>query len=56
MSTKLHKMVNLSWWALVDKLTWPYDIARSRDALKPQYLHYQSVYEYQTWQDGNLPW
>ena len=29
--------------------------SRSRDKLKT-YLHYQSVYGHQTWQDGKLPW
>ena len=30
--------------------------SRSRDKLKTLYLHYQSAYGHQTWQDGNLPW
>ena len=30
-------------------------MSRSRDKLKT-YLHYQSAYGHQTWQDANLPW
>ena len=29
-------------------------LARSRDRLKPLYLHYHSVYGHQTWQVGDL--
>ena len=31
-------------------------LARSRDKLKPLYIHYQSGNGYQTWQNGDLPW
>ena len=31
-------------------------LARSRDKLKPWYIHYHRAYEYQAWQDGNLKW
>ena len=30
--------------------------SRSRGKLKTLYLHYQGLYGYQTWPDGNLPW
>ena len=29
---------------------------RSHNKLKPLYLHYYSVYDHQTWQDGDLSW
>ena len=29
-------------------------LTRSRDKLKPLYLHYHNVYSHQTWQDGDL--
>ena len=32
------------------------DHSRSGDKSKPLYLHYQSVYSHQTWQDSGLPW
>ena len=35
---------------------WSRGLVRSRDKLKPLYLHYHSTYGHQTWQDGNLPW
>ena len=34
---------------------WFHDVARSRERLKPLYLHYHSVYGHQIWWDGNLP-
>ena len=30
-------------------------LARSRDKLKPLYLHYHIAYGHQNWQDDNLP-
>ena len=32
-----------------------YGLARSRDKLKPLYLHSQSVFSHHTWKDGDLP-
>ena len=32
------------------------DIITSRSRDKQKYLHYQSAYGHQTWEDGNLPW
>ena len=31
-------------------------LARSRDKLKPFYLHYHSAYDHKTWKDGDLSW
>ena len=31
------------------------NLAKSRDKVKPLYLHYESVCGYQTWQECNLP-
>ena len=30
-------------------------LTRSRNKLKPLYLHYYSAYGHQTWQDGDSP-
>ena len=32
----------------------PRSLAKSRDKLKPLYLHYHNVYSNQTWQDGDI--
>ena len=34
---------------------WSRDITICYDKIKPLYLHYQSAFDYQTCQDGNLP-
>ena len=31
-------------------------VLQDHDQLKQLYLHYQSAYGYQAWEDGNLPW
>ena len=30
-------------------------LARSRDKLKPLYLHYHNAYDHKTWHGGDLP-
>ena len=35
---------------------WCCVFARSRDKLKPSFLHYHNAYGHQIWQDGDLPW
>ena len=35
---------------------WSRGLVRSRVKIRPLYFHNQSVYGYQTWQNGNLPW
>ena len=35
---------------------WILSLARSRDKLKPVYLHYHSNYDHQIWQGNDLPW
>ena len=35
---------------------WFCGLARSRDKLKPLYLHYLNAYDQQTGQVGDLPW
>ena len=35
---------------------WLRGLARSRDKLKPLYLHYHSSYGHQTSSDGDIPW
>ena len=35
---------------------WSRGLMRSRDKLKPSYLHYHDLYNHQIWQDDNFPW
>ena len=35
---------------------WSFDLATSRDKLKPLYLHYRSVCDHQTCLDGDIHW
>ena len=58
MATKLSRMVTnferlLAIMILYPFVTWS---CRSRDKLKPLFLHYYHVYGQNTWQDGNLTW
>ena len=46
----------LGWWPSFNDSFWSRDLVRSRGKLKLLYFHYYSVYEHQTWQEGDLPW
>ena len=37
------------------KIIWRFDLARSNNKLKALYLHFQSAYYHQAWEDDNLP-
>ena len=57
MATKLGRIVAYLK-GLLPKITQPFGLvvfARSRDKLKPLYLHYYSAYDHQTWQGCDLP-
>ena len=56
-ATKLGSMVAYLARLLPLKLhdTLSSGFARLRDKLKTSYLHYQSSYGHQTWEDGDLP-
>ena len=53
----------VGWWLpwgtpthRVTRPIWSGGLVRSRDKLKPLYLHYHSAFVHQSWQDGDLPW
>ena len=54
MTTRLGRMVTLTGSYLM--IIWSRHLSRSRDKLKPLYLHKNYAYGHQTWQDGDLPW
>ena len=35
---------------------WSCDLARSREKIKPLYLHYHNIYGHQTSKDGDISW
>ena len=35
---------------------WSHSLSKSRDNLKPSFLHNYIAYDHQTWMDGDLPW
>ena len=58
LTSKLGRMVNYLDWNLPEShmTLWWRGLAKSRDKLKPLYLHNHSVYDHQTCKDGDLPW
>ena len=58
MATKLGRMVtNLK--KLLPKMLlslWLHDLVRSRDKLKPLYVHFHKIYDHKTQQDVDLNW
>ena len=52
MTTKVDNEVHLED---LTQITLTKQVPRSRDKLKTLYLSYQTSYDYQTWQDDNLP-
>ena len=40
----------------IQMILWSSGVEGSRGKLKPLSFHYHSVYDHQTWQDGDFPW